>query len=166
MRHIAIAAFVAAFLFAVTPLRAQTPPAAPPQNLAAARELVAAMHATDQFKAMLPTIFQALKPVFVQDRPDVEKDYNAIMPIIITSAMKRVNEFADRLAVIYANNFSVDELRDLIAFYQTPTGQKLVARQPVIARDSMAAGQQFGQTLVNDLKGEISEELRKRGHNN
>jgi hypothetical protein len=165
MRHIAIAAFVAALLAAMTPLRAQTP-AAPPQNVAAARELVAAMHATDQFKAMLPTIFQALKPVFVQDRPDVEKDYNAIMPIIIASAMKRVSEFADRLAGIYATNFTVDELHDLIAFYHTPTGEKLVARQPVIARASMAAGQQFGQTLVNDLKGEISEELRKRGHNN
>jgi hypothetical protein len=166
MRHVTIAMFVAALLLAASPLQAQMAPAAPAENLAAARELVTAMRATDQFKAMLPTIFQALKPVFVQDRPDVEKDYNAIMPIIISSAMKRVSEFADRLAGIYATNFSVGELRDLIAFYHTPTGQKLVARQPVIARASMAAGQQFGQTLVNDLKGEIGEELRKRGHSN
>lgn len=162
MRHAAFAVAVAAFFFAVAPLQAQTPqPSA--ENLAAARELVTVMKATDQFKMLLPTIFAALKPAFVQDRPDVEKDYDAMMPIVLAGAMKRLNEFADKLAVIYANNFSLGELHDLTTFYQTPTGQKLIAQQPVIARESMAMGQEFGQTLVNDLKAEIGEELRKRG---
>jgi len=162
MRHVAFAVAVAAFFFAVAPLRAQAPqPAA--ENLAAARELVQVMKATDQFKTLLPSIFAALKPAFVQGQPEAERDYDTIMPIVLAGAMKRLNEFADKLAVIYANNFSIGELHDLTAFYQTPTGQKLIAQQPVIARESMAMGQAFGQTLVNDLKEEIGEELRKRG---
>jgi uncharacterized protein len=169
MRHAIIAVLAATFL-AVSPLWAQTPsptPASPPpaENLAAARQLIQVMKATDQFKAILPTIFEGLKPAFVQGRPDVEKDYDAIMPIIINGAMQRLNDFADMLAGIYASNFSVDELHDLIAFYQSPTGQKLIERQPVIARASMAAGQQFGQTLVQDLREQINEELRKREQN-
>jgi hypothetical protein len=43
---------------------------APAEATAAARSLVETMKMTDQFKAMLPTILQALKPAIVQDRPE------------------------------------------------------------------------------------------------
>lgn len=163
MRRAIFAVFVAAVL-ASSPLKAQSPsPApAPAENLAAARELVQVMKATDQFKALLPTIFEGLKPAFVQGRPELAKDYDAIMPIVIEGASQRLNSLADMLAGIYAQNFSVDELHNLTAFYRSPTGQKLLERQPVIARASMAAGQQFGQTLVADLREKIAEELKKR----
>ena len=137
----------------------------PAENLAAARELVSVMKATDQFKALLPTIFEGLKPAFVQGRPEMAKEYDAIMPIIINGASQRLAAFGDMLSGIYAQNFSVDELHDLTAFYRSPTGQKLIARQPVIARASMQAGQQFGQSLVADLKEQITDELKKRDQN-
>lgn len=169
MHRAFFAAFVAAAILALGvlaagPVQAQSPPAAPAPavNLAAARELVQVMKATDQFKAMLPTVFEGLKPAFVQGRPDVAKEYDAIMPIIIEGASQRLSGFADVLAGIYAQNFTVDELHDLTAFYRSPTGQKLITRQPVIARASMLAGRQFGQALVADLKEKIAEELKKR----
>ena len=172
MRRAIFAVFVAATVLALnvlaaSPLRAQAPSgaSAPAENLAAARELVQVMKATDQFKALLPTIFEGLKPAFVQGRPEMAKEYDAIMPIIINGASQRLAAFGDMLANIYAQNFSVDELHDLTAFYRSPTGQKLIARQPTIARASMVAGQQFGQTLVADLKEQITEELRKREQN-
>ncbi|HTV38867.1 MAG TPA: DUF2059 domain-containing protein [Xanthobacteraceae bacterium] len=168
MRYAKVAAVVAALFFSVYPLRAQTPSTAAPsaENLAAARELVAAMRATDQFKVVLPAIVEGMKPAVVQGRPQVAKDFDAIMPIIVNGAMQRVNELAEMLAVIYARNFSVDEIHDLIAFYKTPTGQKLLERQATIARESMAAGQQFGQGLVQDIRQQIDDELKKRGDSN
>ena len=172
MRRVIFAVFVAAAVLALnvlasSPLRAQSPSGAavPAENLAAARELVQTMKATDQFKALLPTIFEGLKPAFVQGRPEMAKEYDAIMPIIINGATQRLNAFGDMLANIYAQNFSVDELHDLTAFYRSPTGQKLIERQPTIARASMVAGQQFGQSLVADLKEQITEELKKREQN-
>jgi uncharacterized protein len=167
MRRVIFAVFVAAAVLASGPLKAQSPSGAPApaENLAAARELVSVMKATDQFKALLPTIFEGLKPAFVQGRPEMAKEYDAIMPIIINGASQRLAAFADMLSGIYAQNFSVDELHDLTAFYRSPTGQKLIARQPVIARASMQAGQQFGQSLVADLKEQITDELKKREQN-
>lgn len=167
MRRVIFAVFIAAAVLASGPLKAQSPSGAPvpAENLAAARELVSVMKATDQFKALLPTIFEGLKPAFVQGRPEMAKEYDAIMPIIINGASQRLAAFADMLSGIYAQNFSVDELHDLTAFYRSPTGQKLIARQPVIARASMQAGQQFGQSLVADLKEQITDELKKREQN-
>jgi len=165
MRRTIIAAFASAF-FAVSPLSAQTPsaPSPPAENLAAARELVQVMKATDQFKAILPTIFQALKPAFVQGRPDREKDFDAILPAVSEVASRRVNELAEALAVVYARNFSVAELHDIAAFYRSSTGQRFVAQQQIVARESMVAGQQWAQTLSTELKKAIEDELRKGGH--
>jgi uncharacterized protein len=169
MRYANIAAFAAVLFLAVSPLRAQTPStAAPPpaENLAAAHELVATMRATDQLKAVLPTIVEGMKPAVVQGRPQVAKDFDVIMPIILNGAMQRLDKLTDMLAEIYARNFSVDEIHDLTAFYRTPTGEKLLQQQPVIARESMAAGQQFGQELVQSIRQQIIDELKKRGDDN
>jgi uncharacterized protein len=167
MRHAIIAAFAATF-FAIGPLQAQTSPTLPPppENLAAARELVQVMKATDQFKALLPTIMQALKPAFVQGRPEMEKDFDAILPAINQVAARRVDELAEALAVIYASNFSVAEIHDIAAFYRSPTGQKFLAQQPIIARESLVAGQKWAQALSTELREAIADQLRKRGHAN
>jgi uncharacterized protein len=167
MRQAIVAVFAAVFL-TISPLQAQTPPTLPPpaENLAAARELVQVMRATDQFKALLPTIMQALKPAFVQGRPEMEKDFDAIIPAINDVAARRVNELAEALAVIYASNFSVAEIHDIAAFYRSPTGQKLLVQQPVIAHESVVAGQRWAQSLSSELREAIGEQLRKRGHAN
>jgi uncharacterized protein len=166
MRHAIIAVF--AVFFAVSPLQAQTSPVLPPppENLAAARELIQVMKATDQFKALLPTIMQALKPAFVQGRPEMEKDFDAILPAINEVAARRVNALAEALAVIYASNFSVAEIHDIATFYRSPTGQRFLAQQPVIAQESLIAGQKWAQTLSSELRDAIADQLRKRGHAN
>jgi len=167
MRQAIVAVFAAVF-FTIGPLQAQTQPTLPPpaENLAAARELIQVMRATDQFKALLPTILQALKPAFVQGRPEMEKDFDAVLPAINDVAARRVNELAEALAVIYASNFSVAEIRDIAAFYRSPTGQKFLAQQQVIARESLVAGQRWAQTLSSELREAIGEQLRKREHAN
>jgi hypothetical protein len=167
MRQAIVAVFAAVF-FTISPLQAQTQPTLPPpaENLAAARELIQVMRATDQFKALLPTIMQALKPAFVQGRPEMEKDFDAILPAINEVAARRVNELAEALAVIYASNFSVAEIHDIAAFYRSSTGQKFLTQQPVIAHESVVAGQRWAQALSSELREAIGEQLRKRGHAN
>jgi hypothetical protein len=164
MRPAIIAVCAAAVFLALNPARAQAPlTATSPENLTAARELIQVMKATEQFKAVLPVIVQNLKPAIVQNRPEVEKVYDAMMPLFIQRAQLRFTELSDSMAGIYASNFTVDEMHDMVAFYKSPTGQKLLERQPTIARDSMAAGQQLGRAVVSDIKDAVAEELRKNG---
>jgi hypothetical protein len=56
-------------------------------------------------------------------------------------------------------------MKDIIAFYRGATGQKLLAKGPVIAQQSMAAGQQLGAQIGRELQSRIIEELKKKGHN-
>jgi uncharacterized protein len=157
MRHAAIAALIAVAFFAAVPARAQTAPAATPspEALAAAHELIEVTHATDQFKIILPTLFQNLKAAVVQNRPDVEKAYDAMIPIFNEKAQQRLDQLTAAMAAIYANNFTADEIHDITAFFRSPTGQKFIQRQQSVLQQSMAAGQQFGREVAADVQQEM-----------
>jgi uncharacterized protein len=152
---------LAAMMLVPAPAAPQSPAA---DTMAVARELVAASRAGDQIKTLLPLIFQQIKPMIVQNRPEVERDFDKIMPLMLELMNSRIEDFAEAMALIYARNFTVAELRQIQAFYHTPAGQKLLDRMPAIAQESMALGQKVGQTIAKELQGRVIEELRKRGH--
>jgi uncharacterized protein len=154
-------------LFCGPPAPAQTTPAptAPADAVAAARELVATMNLAAQFRAILPNVMQALKPAIVQDRPEVARDFDAVLPTILETILARTDEINDIYATIYARNFTAAELRDIAAFYRTETGQKLLAKLPTVTSEGLVAGQKFGQSLAVDLRERMLEALRKKGHN-
>jgi hypothetical protein len=151
---------IVAATLALAPSAAQTPA---PDSLAAARELVTSMRMTDQLKTMLPIIMQGLRPAIVQDRPEVGREYDALLPTMLEIANRRMAGYVDEMAAIYARNFTAGELGQLTAFYKTPTGQKLLARMPDLLRQSMVVGQQFGQSLAVELQTRMKDELRKKG---
>ena len=145
--------------------RAQTAAPTPsPEALAVAKELVATIHLADQFKALMPTIMKGLKPAIVQGRSDVDRDYDALTPVLLEGFQARYDELSEAIAIIYANNFTPDDLQGLIAFYKSPVGQKFLQKTPVVTQQSLLAGQKFGQSVAADLKQRIIEELRKKGH--
>jgi uncharacterized protein len=155
------AVILAVVLVGGGPAVAQSPSA---DAVAAARELVIAMHAADQLKSLLPILMQQLKPAIVQGRPDVERDYDAIMPALLDGLNARSSEFVELVATVYARNFAPAELRQVTAFYRSPIGQKLLEKMPTITQESMVAGQQWGQAVMGDMRNRIIDELRKRGH--
>lgn len=59
-------------------------------------------------------------------------------------AEMRVEELEGEVVAIYARHFTREDIAALVAFYQSPVGKKLVAEQPVILQESMAAGQAWG----------------------
>src|SRR5262249_44015645 len=111
-------------LSAAGPARAQTPS---PDAIAAAHELIVTMRAADFSKTIMPALMQTLKPATVKDRPQVERDYDAIVPLLLEGMNARVNEVIEEIAAaVYARNFTANELREAVAFYRGPTGQKFV----------------------------------------
>lgn len=152
---------VAICLFAASPAFPQSSP--PPDAMAAARELLTTIRFIDQFKAVLPIIAQNLKPAIVQNRPEAEREFDAVMPKLMEGMGARLNELAEQTAIIYANNFSADELRQITAFFRTPAGVKYLEKLPLITQQSMAAGQSFGQAVAIELRNRITDEIQKRG---
>lgn len=161
MRLITLAAFAMATCLASGLARAQD---SSPEALAAGRELIEASRAADQFKTLLPLIARQLKPAIVQGRPEIERDYDQVMPLMIDLAQRQLAKVTDDMAAIYARNFSVEEMRQITAFYRSPVGQAFLERFPAVAQQSLALGQKFGESLVKEMQRTLTDELRKRGH--
>jgi uncharacterized protein len=160
-RYVIAGIYVLGLCFVAAPAVSQQAPA---DAIPVARELITVMRATDQFKLIFPIIMQSLKPAIVQGRPQVERDMDAVMPVLIEAANSRVDEIGDQMAGVYARAFTVDEMRQLIAFYQTPVGQKLLEKSPTLVQESMSIGRAWGQRLGAELKDMMIDALRKKGH--
>lgn len=136
-----------------------------PETLAAAKELMVASKMVENTKLVFPTIMQQLKPLIVRGNPLVERDYDALVPVMQSAMESNLQAFLDEGAKIYARHFTAEEMRQVANFYRTPAGAKFVQKQPEVAKESMAMGQRFGQAMAQDFQKRMTEELRKRGHN-
>ena len=132
--------------------------------MAAARSLVTTMKLADQYKALLPAILLGLRPALTQDRPEIERDYDAMMPMIADAFTPYYTSMVDGIAAVYATNFTAAELRDIEAFYRQPVGQKLLEKTPVISQQALAVGQEIGRKATEDLRQRLTEALRQKGH--
>jgi hypothetical protein len=70
------------------------------------------------------------------------------------------DDFIDLIVPVYARHFSDEEVKELIKFYQSPIGQKLVREQPLMMRELMIAGQQWGA----ELGPRIAKRLKEKGY--
>ena len=69
------------------------------------------------------------------------------------------NELVTKIVPIYARHLSDKEVDDLIRFYESPIGKKLISVQPMIMQESMGAGKEWGRQV-----GErVVQKLRDKG---
>src|SRR3954462_1916447 len=82
-----------------------------PEALAAAKELMAASRMSDQINMMVPAVMQQLKPLIAKGNPSIERDFDALMPIVMSTANVHLDKFLSAGAEIYARHFTADEIR-------------------------------------------------------
>jgi hypothetical protein len=150
-----------ALLFSTCMAAAQKPS---PEAMAAARELVTTLKLADQYKAQLPVILLSIRPALVQDRPEIERDFDALGPTIAEAFTPYYNAMVDAAATVYATNFTVEELRDIEAFYRRPAGQKLLTKSQAITDQVTRVGQDASRKAADDLRIRLTELLRQKAH--
>jgi hypothetical protein len=65
---------------------------------------------------------------------------------------------------VYARHFTAPELRDMIAFYKSPTGVKALREMPKVMGDVSAQTAPRLQAFQNDLNSRIQAILAKHGY--
>ena len=148
-------------LFSTCVAPAQTPS---PEAMTAARSLVSTLGLSDQYKALLPVILLGLKPVLTQERPEMERAFDAVLPKVAETYTPYYTAMVDAAATVYANNFTVDELREIEAFYGRPAGKKLLEKSQAIAQQSTQVGQETGRKATEALRARLTELLRQTAH--
>ncbi len=136
---------------------------ASPAAIAAAKELLALKGVNGIYAAAVPNLVQRAKDQLLASNLNYQKDLNEVAAIIAQSLAGREKEIGEQMAKIYANDFTEQELKDLVTFYKTPLGQKLLVQEPKSVQSSMNYMQQWAQSFSDTVMGEFRSEMKKRG---
>jgi uncharacterized protein len=143
---------------ATTPLKPASPGA-----IAAAKEILTMKNAAAMYANAVPNLVEQTKNVLMQSNLNYQKDLNEVAVIVAKNLAGREKEIGDGMAQVYANEFSEQELKDLLTFYKSPLGQKLLAAEPRAIQFSMSYMNQWAQVFGEAVNGEFRAEMRKRG---
>lgn len=135
-----------------------------PEAMATARKLVVTLKIADQYRALLPQLLLKQRPVVAQDRPEIERDYDAMTAPGAEIYAPFFAAMIDQIAAVYATTFTLDELRQIEAFYAQPAGQKLLAQADALAQATAQIAQDASQKAADQLKQRLIEALRQKGH--
>jgi hypothetical protein len=136
---------------------------ASPGAIAAAKELLTLKNVSNVYAGAVPNIVQRTKDTILQNNLNYQKDLNEVAVIVAQTLAGREKEIGEQMAKIYASDFTEQELKDLVAFYKTPLGQKLLAQEPRTVQASMAYMNQWAQSFSEMVAGEFRSEMKKRG---
>lgn len=76
----------------------------------------------------------------------------------LVKARADVGVLVDSLAPVYAARFTKAELEQLLAFYESPVGRRVVADQPAIAQESQQLGMRWGTRMGAAIAVEMANE--------
>jgi hypothetical protein len=161
MKRLIVIALVAGALAA--PVRAQG--AGSPEALRAAQELSAIMTGE--------TIGQMSRALTGQIWPSIENQFKSKVDAATLAELRTV--FEETLAsltgevmkdapAVYARNFTAPELRDMLAFYKSPTGAKALRVMPKVMTDVSTQMAPLLQGFQRDLNARIEAVMLKHGY--
>ena len=140
---------------------------AQPTSVAAvqtAKEIVKVTGATALFVPLIPGVIEQAKNLFLQQNPALSKDLNEIVVQMRADLAPRFEELTSEVAKLYATHFTDAELKEVLAFYRTPVGMKLIAEQPKVGEEGLKFAQEWANQLSDQVIGKMRDELKKRGH--
>src|SRR5579862_8789301 len=112
----AVRAAAVALIMCSSAAHSQQPSAA---STAVAKQLIATTGATTVFNPLIAGVVEQAKLLYLQQDPSLAKDLNEIAAQMRIDLQPRFNDITNEVAKVYATNFTEQELKDILAFYQT-----------------------------------------------
>ena len=88
------------------------------RRIAAAKEILTMKNASAMYANAVPSLVEQTKNVLMQSNLNYQKDLNEVAVIVAKNLAGREKEIGDGMAQIYANEFTEQELKDLVDLLQ------------------------------------------------
>ena len=138
----ACAGLLALVLAAISPAQAQQPTA---NALALAKEIIIVKGGNAIYEPVVPGIVDRARTLFLQVNPMLGKDLNEVAAKLQAEYTPRTAELLNDGAKLYASKFTEQELKDVLAFYKSPVGRKVITQEPVILDQSGANTEEWAE---------------------
>ena len=111
----------------------------------------------------VPNLVEQTKNQLLQNNLNYQKDLNEVAVVVAKALTGREKEIGDGMALIYANEFTEQELKDLVTFYKSPLGAKMLVNEPRAIQFSMSYMNTWAQNFAEVINGQFRAEMKKRG---
>jgi hypothetical protein len=154
----------------VAALAPALPGAAPAQNtvdpvaLAKAKELLQVSNLASMRDQMVALVEGQITNLMVVANPGAEEKIDRAMSEVVRPALKRrIPEYLDLAAAVYATHFTRAELEQIVSFYKSPVGQKLTREQNALVPDIAKMSRQWVNRVGNEVLKDAADDFAKRG---
>jgi hypothetical protein len=178
-----LAALAALIALTGAPAFAQTAPAVDPEAAVVVKQMLVAI----KYRELMAASFQQVEHSFPDqvrsaaagmiasdpklseaEKKEAMARVEQMVPGVIASIHKTltdpalIDEMMAEMVPLYANNFTIDELRQLAAFYQSPLGQKMLMRTPKIMGESMAISNKLLAPRMQNMMAQMVQSVVKQ----
>ena len=163
MKRFVMAAALCAFLASTG--AAQQTAADSPATKEEIEKYFQVMHVRDMMKNMMDAMTKQMHQM-VHDQ--VAKDAAKLPPDFEERSIKRMDdtlkempfeEMLQAMAPVYQRHLSKGDLDAIVAFYSTPTGQKLLREQPAMMQEAMQASFPIMQRMMKSMTDRVQQEI-------
>jgi hypothetical protein len=154
-----------AWLAVATDVQAQ--PAAQPSAaaVALAREIVELKGATSMFDGVINGVIEYHKKIILSANPNLQKDLEEVGTRLNKEFAPRRADLQMEIARGYASRFTEPELKEILAFYKTPLGKKIIVEEPNGVDEATKRVDLWASKYAEEVLARIRVEMKKKGHN-
>jgi hypothetical protein len=122
---------------------------------------------TQMIDAMAKPMHQMIHQQYEKDKDKLPADFEARMNKVMDDTMKSFpwDEILDSMVPVYQKHFTKGDIDHLVAFYSTPTGQKVLRELPAITAEAMQSMlpliQQRMETMTRDVQQQVAEMIKQ-----
>lgn len=165
--HVRAALIAAVFAGLVLPAQAQQPPAKKPSAaaFALAMEVLTLKGADKMFAPLVPGIITNVKNILLQNNLNLSAELNEVAVRLAREYNPRLASLTRYSAQLYATRFTERELAQIVAFYKSPLGKKVIEAEPAVLEKSMAHANEWAKKMEQEILERFRAEMKKKGHN-
>ena len=134
------------------------------RHLNVAFETVFITRTSRAYGEVLPNLARRVKARLVKRSPKLKKQIERAVDEVALTLVERQGELDLLIARSWAERFSLQELRDISAFFATPTGTKLAKANTELIATGLDIAREWGQQMGIEMMQAVTENLKKQGH--
>jgi hypothetical protein len=129
---------------------------ATPRALELTRRYFAAMKMENTMMATVTAVMPQMMTRLARNNPNMTEDEKkAVVEAAAQSSRAMIGRMMEKMAPVFAESFTEEELQNLVNFYESPTGQALVAKTPAFAAKMNPTLNQLMPEMMADMQSRL-----------
>lgn len=137
----------------------------PPEQLALARKYVDLTNKAQIYEAIAAMTASKTSKLLSQSNPEIATQIDEQIAKSLEARRGKSDELFNQIARIYAVTYSTEELQQIVAFYETPAGQKLAENAMQVNQDVGKVMQIYTSNFGTEFVREVRAALKAAGYN-